>query len=96
MPLDLSANGRLGNRFLRPIVAVRVTRPIGLLESVNKRGDEGLDSLLANCYPQNLDVRRITRLSYVVCKARVPGETKIISDGDLPVEVPLSSPFSLR
>ena len=73
------------SRKLRPIVAVRIARPIGFLKSVNKRRNERLYSLLANDYAQNLNVRRITHLPHIVRKTRISGKTKIVSDGYLPV-----------
>lgn len=48
---------------LRPIVAIGIAGPIRALESFNKCGNEGLDSLLRNYYMESLtcDGSRICR-----------------------------------
>ena len=77
------------NRFLtllRPIIAVRVARPIGPLQRVNKRRNERLDFLLGNDDTQNFDLGGISHLAHVVSKTSIPRKTKIVPDGDLPVE----------
>jgi len=66
------------------------------LESINKRRNERLDSLLGNDHPQNLNLGGTSHLAYVVSKTRIPRKAKIIGNGDLPIECPVIEPLEFE
>ena len=71
-------------------------RPIGFLQSVNKRRNERLDFLLGHDHTENFDLGRVSHLAHLVGKSRVPRKTKIVTDGDLPIERPVIEPLELE
>ena len=82
--------------LLRPIVAVRVARPIGFLQSVNKCRNERFNFLLGNDHTQNFDLGGVSHLTHVVSKTSIPRKTKIVPCGDLPVERAVIEPLEFE